>query len=183
MKTRAIAFRLTVLALACGLAVGAMHAMTRPTIDANRRDFEQRQLREVAGDRYDLSPIGDDVFALLDDNDTRGFLFSVSTTAGYNGTIRLWMAVDTSGSILGVRVREHHETPGLGDKIDTRVSDWMHEFDGKDDTARFDVKRDGGDFDQFTGATITPRAVVHAVRDGLEDFDEHKAEWQKRMAP
>ncbi len=68
----------------------------------------------------------------------------------------------------GYRVTQHHETPGLGDKIETRLSDWILHFAGKvihgeGDTA-FAVKKDGGEFDQFTGATITPRAVVNAVK-------------------
>ena len=73
-----------------------------------------------------------------------------------------------AGTVLGTRVTEHHETPGLGDKIELRLSDWITHFAGKKisgaDDAHWAVKKDGGDFDQFTGATITPRAVVNAVK-------------------
>ncbi|NUL35271.1 MULTISPECIES: electron transport complex subunit RsxG [Kosakonia] len=87
---------------------------------------------------------------------------------GYSGAIQLLVGADFSGTVLGVRVTEHHETPGLGDKIELRISDWITHFAGKRiDGATdgyFAVKKDGGDFDQFTGATITPRAVVNAVK-------------------
>lgn len=91
---------------------------------------------------------------------------------GYAGPIKLLVAVLTDGTLGGVRVIEHHETPGLGDKIEERKDDWIiRSFQQRsltdpnpDDWA---VKRDGGMFDQFTGATITPRAIVHAVKNTL----------------
>lgn len=87
---------------------------------------------------------------------------------GYSGAIQLLVGADFSGKVLGVRVTEHHETPGLGDKIETRISDWINIFSGKTITSNHDrhwaVKKDGGEFDQFTGATITPRAVVNSVK-------------------
>ena len=80
-------------------------------------------------------------------------------------------AKKTSMKVLGVRVIEHKETPGLGDKIELAVSNWITTFSGKsfspDNLAPWQVKKDGGEFDQFTGATITPRAVVRAVREAL----------------
>ncbi len=94
---------------------------------------------------------------------------------GYSGTIRAIMGVDPQGRILGVRVLAHTETPGLGDKIEVLKDDWILGFDGRSlgdpPAAEWGVKKDGGHFDQFTGATITPRAVVKAVRSGLEFFD------------
>ncbi|WP_237386748.1 electron transport complex subunit RsxG [Xenorhabdus sp. Sc-CR9] len=87
---------------------------------------------------------------------------------GYSGAIQLLVGADFSGKVLGVRVTKHHETPGLGDKIDTRISDWIYAFSGKKVMSKNDhnwaVKKDGGEFDQFTGATITPRAIVNAVK-------------------
>lgn len=87
---------------------------------------------------------------------------------GYSGSIRLLVGADFSGTILGTRVTEHHETPGLGDKIELRLSDWITRFSGKtisgENDGHWAVKKDGGDFDQFTGATITPRAVVNAAK-------------------
>lgn len=95
---------------------------------------------------------------------------AIETTApdGYSGAIQLLVGADFRGNVLGSRVVEHHETPGLGDKIDIRISDWISHFSGQhvesEQDKRWAVKKDGGDFDQFTGATITPRAVVQAVK-------------------
>lgn len=87
---------------------------------------------------------------------------------GYSGAIKLLLAVDDQGTVLGTRVLKHQETPGLGDKIEKQKSDWVLSFAGKtvrgEDDDRWAVQRDGGMFDQFTGATITPRAVVQAVK-------------------
>ncbi|MBF0562395.1 MAG: electron transport complex subunit RsxG [Alphaproteobacteria bacterium] len=100
--------------------------------------------------------------------------------SGYGGEIRLMLGLDAEGKILGVRATAFKETPGLGDKIDTEKSDWITRFTGlslghppKD---KWKVKKDGGQFDQFSGATITPRAVVGAIRGGLEFFAAHKAQ-------
>ncbi|WP_434524748.1 electron transport complex subunit RsxG [Photorhabdus asymbiotica] len=99
---------------------------------------------------------------------------------GYSGAIQLLVGADFSGKVLGVRVTEHHETPGLGDKIETRISDWINGFSGKtiksDHDRDWAVKKDGGEFDQFTGATITPRAVVNSVKSTalyLQTLPEH----------
>lgn len=94
---------------------------------------------------------------------------------GYTEAIRLIMAVDNNGTLLGVRVVQHRETPGLGDQIEAGKSDWIHGFDGQSlgqpPLQDWQVKKDGGDFDQLTGATITPRAVVRAVARGLQFFE------------
>ena len=108
-----------------------------------------------------------------------GVIYQV-TGNGYAGPIAIVMGVDRDGRILGVRITKHTETPGLGDKIDSAKSGWALAFSGKslDPSApqRWAVKKDGGDFDQFTGATITPRAVVKAVKQGLEFFAAHRSE-------
>jgi electron transport complex protein RnfG len=99
---------------------------------------------------------------------------------GYAGPVVLVMAVDRDGRVLGVRVIQHNETPGLGDKVDAAKTDWIHSFEGKSlaqpAEARWAVRKDGGDFDQFAGATITPRAVVGAVKGGLQLFAARRAE-------
>jgi electron transport complex protein RnfG len=93
---------------------------------------------------------------------------------GYSGEIKVLLGVDENGKLLGVRVLQHTETPGLGDKIEVTRSDWITRFTGKSlgdpPEAQWAVKKDGGPFDQFAGATITPRAVVNGVRDGLRLF-------------
>ncbi|PIE83666.1 MAG: electron transport complex subunit RsxG [Candidatus Contendobacter odensis] len=97
---------------------------------------------------------------------------------GYSGSIQLLIGVYVDGNLAGVRVLTHQETPGLGDAIDERRSPWILAFSGKSLTnpnpAGWKVKKDGGVFDQFTGATITPRAVVKATRKFLEYFRDHR---------
>jgi electron transport complex protein RnfG len=99
---------------------------------------------------------------------------------GYAGSIGLLVAIAPDGRVLGVRVTRHRETPGLGDLFETRKSDWIRGFDGRSlgepPRSRWTVRKDGGDFDQFTGATVTPRAIVNAVADALEYFERHRAE-------
>jgi electron transport complex protein RnfG len=98
---------------------------------------------------------------------------------GYSGEIRLLVAVKVDRSLAGVRVLAHKETPGLGDPIEENKSRWIFSFDGlslgKPPEAAWKVKRDGGDFDQFTGATITPRAVVKAVKNTLRYFNANQS--------
>ena len=99
---------------------------------------------------------------------------------GYNGNIKLIVGINTQGEVLGVRTLSHQETPGLGDKIDLRKSDWVMQFMGKrlnaEDDKQWLVKKDGGDFDQFTGATITPRAYVNAVKRAVWYFNNNQAQ-------
>ena len=97
---------------------------------------------------------------------------------GYNGNINLLVGIRMDGMLLGVRVIRHRETPGLGDGIEEERSPWIFQFNDKSLTApqanSWRVKKDGGDFDQLTGATITPRAIVKAVHRSLQYFAEHK---------
>ncbi|OEF93575.1 electron transport complex subunit RsxG [Vibrio splendidus] len=96
---------------------------------------------------------------------------------GYNGAIKVIVGMKIDGTILGTRVLSHRETPGLGDKIDLRVSDWILSFAGKQVTEsnldHWKVRKDGGDFDQFTGATITPRAVVKSVKQAVQYVNQN----------
>jgi electron transport complex protein RnfG len=98
-------------------------------------------------------------------------IFNSIAPNGYNGKIYLLVGVNIDGSLAGVRVVKHAETPGLGDGIEIRKSPWIRAFDGKSldnpDADGWRVKRDGGEFDQLTGATITPRAIIAAVRNTL----------------
>ena len=99
---------------------------------------------------------------------------------GYNGNIYLIVGISYDGTVTGVRTLSHQETPGLGDKIELSRSDWINSFATKSITdhrdQRWQVKKDGGEFDQFTGATITPRAVVAAVKNTLVYFELNKAQ-------
>lgn len=98
---------------------------------------------------------------------------------GYSGKIHLVVGIKEAGTVTGVRVLKHKETPGLGDKIDLRISDWILSFDNKvvseNNSNSWKVKKDGGRFDQFTGATITPRAVVKAVKNSVLYYQQNSA--------
>lgn len=105
-------------------------------------------------------------------------VYSAIAPNGYNGPIHLLVGIKTNGQLAGVRVVKHRETPGLGDVVSSTHSDWILGFDDKSlsqpDEKGWKVKRDGGVFDQFTGATITPRAVVKAVHNALLYFDQNQ---------
>ena len=104
-------------------------------------------------------------------------IFNSIAPNGYNGKIHLLVGIYSNGKLAGVRVIKHAETPGLGDAVEIRKSPWIKSFDGKSLTnpgsSGWQVKRDGGEFDQFTGATITPRAVVAAVRNTLLYYQQN----------
>ncbi|MBN4079145.1 electron transport complex subunit RsxG [Beggiatoa alba] len=101
-----------------------------------------------------------------------------SAPDGYVGPIKLMVAISFDGTVLGVRVLSHRETPGLGDGIEDKRTDWILGFNGHSlnnpDSKGWRVRRDGGKFDQFTGATITPRAVVKAVHNALKYFERDR---------
>lgn len=107
-------------------------------------------------------------------------VLEVSAPDGYAGPIRLLVAVANDGRVLGVRVTGHQETPGLGDDIEVERSDWITRFTGRalgdPPAGEWAVRKDGGHFDQFAGATITPRAVVRAVKRCLEFVARHGGE-------
>jgi electron transport complex protein RnfG len=117
------------------------------------------------------------VYRALRGLDVSAVAFEV-TGQGYAGPIRMLIGIDVDGRVLGARVLAHAETPGLGDKIEAERGDWIRSFDGRslaDPVADgWAVKKDGGIFDQFSGATITPRAVVRAVKGGLDWFEANR---------
>jgi len=104
--------------------------------------------------------------------------FPIVVNDGYNGEIKLLIAILSSGKISGVRVISHKETPGLGDKIDAAKSNWILSFNQKSlynpNKKQWKVKKDGGVFEQFSGATITPRAVVNGVYKALDYFNNNR---------
>ncbi|MER0432096.1 electron transport complex subunit RsxG [Aeromonas caviae] len=106
-----------------------------------------------------------------------GYALETVAPDGYSGAIRMVVGTDAKGAVSAVRVLAHKETPGLGDKIELKKSSWIESFTGKslttDNDTTWAVKKDGGEFDAFTGATITPRAVVKAVKNLLLLQQEH----------
>lgn len=105
-------------------------------------------------------------------------VFTAVAPDGYSGTITLLVGVYTDNTLAGVRVINHRETPGLGDKIEAQRDDWILQFSGlsldEPASSQWKVKKDGGVFDQFTGATITPRAVVATIKRALQFFEANQ---------
>ena len=171
--------------------------LTRDLIAAQEARLVREQLAQVLpADSYDNDPRTDrisisdpvalgqagpvPVFRARRGGEPVAVVMEVTAPDGYNGDIRLLVGIWFDGTISGVRVTRHRETPGLGDPIEARRSDWIDGFRGRSLTdpaaAGWAVRRDGGEFDQFTGATITPRAVVGAVHRALEYFAAHREE-------
>lgn len=122
-----------------------------------------------------------DVFVVMTESGRpEAAIFVPIAPDGYNAPIRLLVGVSPEGVLTGVRVLDHRETPGLGDAIELRKSDWIRQFDGKrlgePPEPLWAVDKDGGVFDSLTGATVTPRAIVRAVRNTLLYFERHREE-------
>lgn len=182
------------LAAVCTAAVALTHAMTAPRIAANEQAYLERSLAPVLeGVEYDgmlsestiiIEPPhelpGDDdvpVYRVYADGSPVAALFVVTARGGFSGPIRLLIGVDARGTVTGVRVLEHRETPGLGDLIEAGKSDWILQFSGRSLTdpapPGWAIRRDGGEFDQLTGATITPRAVIRGIEETLLFFRDN----------
>ena len=116
------------------------------------------------------------IFFAKTNNKIHTLIYPTVAPDGYTTIIKLLVGIKTDGTISGVRIVDHKETPGLGDKVELKKSDWVLSFEGKSltipDIEKWKVEKDGGDFDQFTGATITPRAVVNAVKNTLIFHEE-----------
>ena len=178
-------------ALLAGAALAWASTATRDQIAAAEMRDMQMTLAQVLPDGFADNDLLKDVIELdgpkgprkvhvaKKSGMVRGAVFQVAER-GYAADIVLLMAVDADARVLGVRVLKHSETPGLGDKIEVAKSQWITRFAGTSPeaptAARWAVRKDGGEFDQFAGATITPRAVVKAVKGGLDFFVAHRAE-------
>jgi len=191
----ATGFLLMLFAILGGSMVGITYEATANKIADNERRAMLRSLNQILpADTYDNDLISDTLKLEADDrlghkeesiaylakkdNKIVAIVFSVITLDGYNGEIKLLIGVNADSTLAGVRVVYHNETPGLGDALEAKRSDWIFSFNGKSlenpDINGWKVKRDGGVFDQFTGATITPRAVVKAVQHSLIYFDRNR---------
>jgi len=181
---------LAVFAAITSVAIGWTYLATKDQIDMEVRRAEARQLLEIFPPETHDNDIVDDGFELVADtpllgirearqgyrvrqNDrVIGVILPATARDGYSGDIRALVGVRDDGTVAGVRVVAHRETPGLGDKVDLRKSDWILGFDNRSlsqpDLSGWNVEKDGGVFDQFTGATVTPRAVILATRRALE---------------
>jgi electron transport complex protein RnfG len=203
--------RLGLFALGTALLLSLVNVATQERIDEQRRSAERAALEEVLPptqhdndllqDAFSLGPHSTG-FARLEllgltserqayvarrDGQVSGVILPAETAEGYSGSIVQLVGIDRDGRITGVRVLQHNETPGLGDKIELRKHRWILSFDNRSldntDALLWRVKKDGGDFDQFVGATITPRAVVAAVYRALQFFEANRAQLLEEQAP
>jgi electron transport complex protein RnfG len=186
---------LGLVAIAGTTLLAGVHQLTAGRIAEQERRAVLEQLQQIISpDRYD-NVLQDDWIAFTDEahfprgqqviayRARRGeqpvaVILRFAAVNGYNGPIHLLAGIEADGSLAGVRVTSHRETPGLGDAIEVERNDWIRSFDGRSlrspGPEGWNVSRDGGAFDQFTGATITPRAVVGAVRLALEYYEGNR---------
>lgn len=186
-QMRQSAFRLSLYVM---LGVGLLmltYQVTKEDIVAAERDFMVKTIHQLLPKNSFNNALLEDkkiiaspllgrqapvtIYRARQDDQPVAVVFEFSAPDGYSGEIHLIIAVKSNGNIAGLRVLKHKETPGLGDKIEVKKSNWILSFNDKsltDPTAyQWQVKKDGGEFDQFTGATITPRAVIKATQNAL----------------
>lgn len=188
---------LALFAVCTTVLIAGTFLATRDDIALQKRKAEEKALLEIVPRELhdnsmldDTLDIGPDASGLNLKEDKRIYLArrggNVITAIipsiapdGYTGEVELIVGVNRDGTIAGVRVLSHRETPGLGDKVDLKKSDWILGFNGRSlenpDIGGWAVKRDKGVFDQFTGATITPRAVVAAILRALQFAQANRA--------
>lgn len=186
-----LALVLTLIAAGAGLLLSLVEAVTREPIAEQRRQETLRALAAVLPP-IDNAPDADTVEMVIGedkrgreitrtfyrgrrDGQLAGIAFTVIAPDGYSGNITVMVGIRPDGTVTGIEILNHAETPGLGDKIE---EPWFKEqFKGKSlESADWRVKKDGGEFDQITGATISPRAIVGAVKKGLEFYRKHRDE-------
>ncbi|WP_018625600.1 electron transport complex subunit RsxG [Kangiella aquimarina] len=198
MLTKMISKNGLILAIFAAICVGLIavtYYITRDTIAGEMEAALARTLNQlVAEDEYDNDVYHDctliqDAKALGSKKPLKAYrmrkngepvavVMESIAPNGYSGKIAMVVGIYQDGTIAGVRVTDHKETPGLGDKVDAKKSDWILDFEGKSlsnpDIEGWAVSKDGGQFDAFTGATITPRAVIQQVATTLEFFEDNK---------
>jgi electron transport complex protein RnfG len=181
----------------CAALVAITYSLTSERIAANEQAWLEKSLEPaLAGLTFEGSvsesmlvlstphdlPGPDDViiYRVYADEHPVAALFAVTARDGYAGAIRVLIGIEYDGTITGIRILEHRETPGLGDKIVSSRSDWVYQFDGRSlgdpRLEEWAIKRDGGEFDQLTGASVTPRAVIKVAKETLIYFAAHRDE-------
>ena len=186
---------LAVIAAICTALVALTYQTTESRIAANEKAWLERSLQPALSGLFFDSGVTESRLIVPPPHDLPGSeaaviyrvyaqgepvaaLFVVTARDGYSGPIRLLVGVEINGVITGVHVLEHRETPGLGDRVESGKSDWAQQFNGRSlvnpEPSGWRIKGDGGQFDQLTGASITPRAIIKAIRETLLYFDEHR---------
>ncbi len=182
---------LAAIAAICTALVAFTYQLTDERIAANEQAWLEQSLQPALSGLFFDSGVSESVVTIPAPHELPGSedaiiyrvysgespvaaLFVVSARDGYAGAIRMLVGVGIDGTVTGVHVLAHRETPGLGDWIESSKSDWVKQFDGRSLTnpraEGWKIKRDGGEFDQLTGASVTPRAVVKAVKETLQYF-------------
>jgi electron transport complex protein RnfG len=191
---KALAVMLCLSTLGIGLIVW-VEQHSAETIGQNEQGYAERLWSEVLGDlahdplvpkKTQCLDLDDHLppwcFIPVEENQKRiAILVQVTASKGYNGPIQLLVGIKRDETLAGVRVTHHQETPGLGDLLERSKSNWILGFEGKSlkDPAplSWSTRKEGGQFDAFTGATITPKAVISAVRETLERVQTHRAQF------
>ncbi len=181
-------------ALVVTLALATTQCVTQERIDSNEKRRVQNTLAEVLPALSYDHPLEDNSLQIFDpianknrtcyianlDGKPVAAVLTAVATDGYSGNIEMLVGITIDGTVSGVRVTKHIETPGLGDAIESQRSDWIKGFNGTSLNtpveSQWTVKKQGGEFDQFTGATITPRAVVNEVKNTLVFFESVKSQ-------
>ena len=191
------ALRLSLFALCTTALIAGVYQLTDNKIEQSQQQHLLASLNELVPSQHynnqllkDTVSIQDSQFLHLQHPETAyrarfnqqdvAVIFPVIAPNGYSGKIKLLVAIEPNGTLAGVRVLTHKETAGLGDAIDKNKSDWIDVFTqlslSNTLSSAWQVKRDGGEFDQFTGATITPRAVVKAVHNALLYYQQYQSQ-------
>ncbi len=190
-----LALVLMTFALVCTALVVMTNRQTIPAIATAQHEAMMQQFAEIIPrDRFDNDAITDCIvisdiewlgterplklYRFRQQQQPVAVLLQAVAPDGYNGNIDLLIGIYHNEQLAGVRVSAHKETPGLGDKIERKKSDWIEAFKQLSLTStpaeKWTVKKDGGAFDAFTGATITPRAVIKAVNKALIYHQQHR---------
>lgn len=188
---------LAVIAAICTALVAVTYRLTEARITANEQAWLERSLLPALSGLFYDSGVTESKLVVPQPHELPGSeaaiiyrvfaqdapvaaLFVVSARDGYAGPIRILVGIDINGVVSGVRVLEHRETPGLGDRVESTKSDWVEQFNARSlldpKPVGWRIKRDGGQFDQLSGASVTPRAIIKAIRETLLYFDAHKDE-------
>lgn len=186
---------LAAIAAVCTGLVAITYHLTADRIAANDKALLDQSLKPALSDIFFDSDVSESRLVLSPPHELPGneealiyriyakgepvaALFVVTARDGFSGPIRILLGVDMQGTVTGIRILKHKETPGLGDKIESRRSDWVTQFPGRSignpQLTEWALRRDGGQFDALTGASVTPRAVLKAMRDTLIYFEANR---------
>jgi electron transport complex protein RnfG len=184
---------LAVCVLIAIIALSMTHRLTEDRIALTQHQWLSKNLEAVMpSGSYDNDPLlsmhfieavelGSEkpvaIYPIYKNQNPYAAVLTVTAPDGYNGAIKLLLGLYANGTIIAARVTSHTETPGLGDDLELKRSDWIHDFSKKSLNSttieNWNVRKQGGDFDAFTGATITPRAVVHAIYRALKWYEDN----------